>query len=227
MTAFNLKFNDPTFDEDEKANFSSDVLGIKLITHNVSNDESIKKSLLLIDELDEPLSDPGYLAVGMIAEFVKENNFKVVISGDGGDELFGGYEPFLKLNYYKIIKKFPILKKIINIFNKASKDSFDYMGFNYKLKVFEKGLLSNDDFYNSRWLSSYLEEDIKKLITSDIFKKSVFSEKKSIYWFIKKIFLETKIEDDKDKLFLQFQRHYLPNLICSHTDKANMNFSIT
>ncbi len=226
LTAFNLKFNDPTFDEDEKANFSSDVLGIKLITHNVSNDESIKKSLLLIDELDEPLSDPGYLAVGMIAEFVKENNFKVVISGDGGDELFGGYEPFLKLNYYKIIKKFPILKKIINIFNKASKDSFDYMGFNYKLKVFEKGLLSNDDFYNSRWLSSYLEEDIKKLITSDIFKKSVFSEKKSIYWFIKKIFLETKIEDDKDKLFLQFQRHYLPNLICSHTDKANMNFSI-
>ena len=130
------------------------------------------------------------------------------------------------MNYYKIIKKFPILKKIKNIFNKASKDSFDYMGFNYKLKVFEKGLLSNDDFYNSRWLSSYLEEDIKKLITSDIFKKSVFSEKKSIYWFIKKIFLETKIEDDKDKLFLQFQRHYLPNLICSHTDKANMNFSI-
>tara|TARA_A100001011_G_scaffold392898_1_gene481473 strand:- start:725 stop:2632 length:1908 start_codon:yes stop_codon:yes gene_type:complete len=226
LTAFNLKFNDPTFDEDEKANFSSNELGIKLIKHSISNNESVKKSLYLINELDEPLSDPGYLAVGMIAEFVKKNNFKVVISGDGGDELFGGYEPFLKLSYYKIVNKFPILKKIINIFNKVSKDSFNYMGFNYKLKVFEKGLLSNDEFFNSRWLSSYLEEDIKNLVVPDIYKRSIFSEKKSIYWFIKKLFFETKVEDDNDKLFLQFQRHYLPNLICSHTDKANMNFSI-
>ena len=226
LTAFNLKFNEPSFDEDKQASFSSNELGIRLITHSISEEESIKKSLSLIDNLDEPLSDPGYLAVGIIAEFVKQNNFKVVISGDGGDELFGGYEPFLKLKYFKIIKKFSIFKKLINIFNKINKDSFAYMGFNYKLKVFAKGLLSDDDFFNSRWLSSYLEEDIKKLITPYVLKKSMFCEKKSIYWFIKKIFLETKIIDDKDKLFLQFQRHYLPNLICSHTDKANMNFSI-
>ena len=99
------------------------------------------------------------------------------------------------------------------------------MGFNYKLKVFEKGLLSNDDFFNSRWLCSFLEEDIEKLVFPILFKIQFF-KKNSIYWFIKKIFLETKVQDDKDKLFLQFQRHYLPNLICSHTDKANMNFSI-
>ena len=226
LTAFNLKFNEPTFDEDKQANFSSNKIGVKLITYNISEKESVNKSLALIDDLDEPLSDPGYLAVGIIAEFVKKNNFKVVISGDGGDELFGGYEPFLKFDYFNIIRKFSILKKIINLFNKFSKDSFNYMGFNYKLKVFEKGLLSNDDFFNSRWLCSFLEEDIEKLVSSDTLKNSIFYEKKSIYWFIKKIFLETKVQDDKDKLFLQFQRHYLPNLICSHTDKANMNFSI-
>ena len=226
LTAFNLKFNEPTFDEDKQANFSSKELGIKLITHNISEEESIEKSRSLIDNLDEPLSDPGYLAVGMIAEFVNKNNFKVVISGDGGDELFGGYEPFLKLNYFKIIRKFPIIKRLINIINKINKDSFAYMGFSYKLKVFEKGLLSDDDFFNSRWLSSYLEEDIKKLINPNVLESTIFSKKKNIYWFIKNIFSENKTDNDKDKLFLQFQRHYLPNLICSHTDKANMNFSL-
>ena len=66
------------------------------------------KLLDLVDKLDEPISDPGYLAVGLISEFIKNKDYKVVLSGDGGDELFGGYEPFLNsiLIILKIIDQY-------------------------------------------------------------------------------------------------------------------------
>ena len=44
-------------------------------------------------EIDEPISDLGLIAVHQLALYSK-NKFKVVLSGDGGDELFFGYEPF-------------------------------------------------------------------------------------------------------------------------------------
>ena len=38
--------------------------------------------------------------------------------------------------------------------------------------------------------------------------------------------MKSESRNDYEKLLLQYQKHYLSNLICSHTDKANMNFSI-
>ena len=105
----------------------------------------------------------------MISEVVKKSGFKVVLAGDGGDELFGGYEPFLKLDIFKFVKNSYLLKKIISFINTYSKDSFGYMGFTYKLKTFAKGFLHDDEYYNSRWLCAFLPEEIDQLINLNCF----------------------------------------------------------
>ena len=226
LTAFNLKFGDSTFDEDIAAKKTAKNLNIKLISHKIELSDQLKKVKTLIENLDEPLADPGYLAIGMVAEVAKNYNFKVMISGDGGDELFGGYEPFLKLDFFNFVKKSNFLKFLINLYNKFSKDNFGYMGFNYKLRVFAKGLEKNDDFYNSRWLCSFTPDEIKKLINNK-YLKNLELNNSSIYKYIKEFISFTKKgTDDFVKLLSQYQNHYLPNLICSHTDKANMLFSI-
>ena len=226
LTAFNLEFGNSTFDEDIAAKKTAKNLNIKLISHKIELNDQLKKVKSLIENLDEPLADPGYLAIGMIAEVAKNHNFKVIISGDGGDELFGGYEPFLKLGVFKIIKNSNFLKFLIKVYNKFSKDTFEYMGFNYKLRVFEKGLEKNDDYYNSRWLCSFTPDEIKKLINNNFLKNIEFNDY-SIYKYIKELIDFTRVgSDDFTKLLSQYQNHYLPNLICSHTDKANMLHSI-
>jgi len=100
------------------------------------------------------------------------------------------------------------------------------MGFNYKLRVFAKGLDKNDDYYNSRWLCSFTPNEIKKLINNKYLENSEFNES-SIYEYVKELIGFTK-KDSNDfvKLLSQYQNHYLPNLICSHTDKANMLHSV-
>ena len=96
----------------------------------------------LINSLDEPISDLGLLASFEVAKLAS-TKVKVVFSGDGGDELFFGYEPFSK---WKIAKFFAILPRILkenfilSIVNKLPAD-FEYMSFQTKVKIFVKGLL--------------------------------------------------------------------------------------
>ena len=225
LKAFNLKFGNKSFDEDKLASSVAKELNLDLETFEFPEKDIAPTILNLIEHLDEPLSDPGYLAVGMISQYVKKNNYKVVISGDGGDKLFGGYEPFLKYNYYdKLKNNYPILT-ILKLIGKIDfNESFEYMGLSYKFRVFMRGFNKvNDDFYNSRWLSSYLPEEIQKLVSpTEIGIDSI--KEKDIYSFTKELLSD--FNTDLEKLYIQYQRNYLPNMICSHTDKANMNFSV-
>lgn len=55
--------------------------------------------------MDEPISNPTAIAMMKLAEFAKQK-VDVVLGGDGGDELFGGYERYrlsLLVNYYQKI----------------------------------------------------------------------------------------------------------------------------
>lgn len=45
-------------------------------------------------QLDEPIANPTAIPMMKLAEFTKNQGVDVVLSGDGGDELFGGYERY-------------------------------------------------------------------------------------------------------------------------------------
>ncbi len=45
----------------------------------------------LIDHLDEPLADPAAIACYLICQLARQHGIKVLLSGQGGDELFCGY----------------------------------------------------------------------------------------------------------------------------------------
>ena len=80
LTAFNLKFGDSTFDEDIAAKKTAKNLNIKLISHKIELSDQLKKVKTLIENLDEPLADPGYLAIGMVAEVAKNYSPRELIS---------------------------------------------------------------------------------------------------------------------------------------------------
>ncbi len=226
LKAFNLKFGNKSFDEDHFTNLIAKELNLDLETFQLSENNIKTSTLDLIENLDEPISDPGYLAIGMISQFVKKSNFKVVISGDGGDELFGGYEPFLKYKYFKTIKNSKFLLNFFRFIEKINfNESFDYMGLSYKFRIFMRGFKgpNTSDLYNVRWLSSYLPSEMSQLINHSVFGISQIDENK-INQYLNE--LTSNHKNDLEKLFIQYQRNYLTNLICSHTDKANMRFSV-
>jgi asparagine synthase (glutamine-hydrolysing) len=58
---------------------------------------------------DEPFADTSGIPTACVAELAKNNGVKVVLSADGGDELFGGYTHYLKAQ--RFLKKISMIPK--------------------------------------------------------------------------------------------------------------------
>jgi asparagine synthase (glutamine-hydrolysing) len=87
--AFCLDVAEASYSEYEGASFVAERLGLKL--HRVILGPEVLDELpRIVEHADDPLGDSSALAVWCLARQAARS-FKVVISGDGGDELFGGY----------------------------------------------------------------------------------------------------------------------------------------
>jgi asparagine synthase (glutamine-hydrolysing) len=87
--AFSLGFAEQTHNEVPAARQTAAHLGIP-ITEVTLTASALERFVDLVAHADEPLADSSALAVWTLAAETSKH-VKVVLSGDGGDELFGGY----------------------------------------------------------------------------------------------------------------------------------------
>ncbi len=89
-----VRFTEPGYDESDYA---------EAVTHEIASvhhvvtadDESLGRALEVVSRsLAEPLGDPAVLPTWLLAEAAREH-VKVILSGEGADELFGGYPTYL------------------------------------------------------------------------------------------------------------------------------------
>ena len=91
LKTFSVGYSDPKYDESQWSNLVSDTYltnhkTVKLGNSDINN--TIQES---IDIFDEPYSDPSTVPSYVISKVISED-YKVAISGDGGDELLFGYD---------------------------------------------------------------------------------------------------------------------------------------
>ena len=97
--AYNVRFFDQRgFDESFFAESLASKLNLDLNIVNVTEDDFIKNIEKVIWHLDQPMAGPGSFPQYMISKKVSED-VKVVLGGQGGDEIFGGYARYL-LGYF-------------------------------------------------------------------------------------------------------------------------------
>jgi len=82
----------------------------------IKKDEVLPAFKKAIGHLGEPISNATIIPMFLLAERVKKQGIDVVLGGDGGDELFGGYERYRWAVRRSVYKKIP--KGFRNIFNK-------------------------------------------------------------------------------------------------------------
>ena len=95
LNTFSVEIKNSKYDE---SNWSREVARKYGTNHEkVQIDENIKDNEIFssIDSLDEPYSDPSIVPSYLLSKQIAKK-YKVAISGDGGDELLGGYIRFQK-----------------------------------------------------------------------------------------------------------------------------------
>ncbi len=94
VSTFALAFQEKSFNEEPFASFVARHFQTR--HHVLSADfESLKEGFdALLHHLDEPLADPAVIPTYLLARFARQR-IKVALSGEGGDELFGGYPTYM------------------------------------------------------------------------------------------------------------------------------------
>ncbi|MCZ4407262.1 asparagine synthase (glutamine-hydrolyzing) [Cryomorphaceae bacterium 1068] len=90
ILTFNVSFEDAAFDESPFAKAMADHLGAKYHHIHVTRKEVMDNLEQGIDLLGEPFIDSSVFPTMAVSKFAAQH-VKMVLSGDGGDELFMGY----------------------------------------------------------------------------------------------------------------------------------------
>ena len=90
---YTVGYEDERYDEIRYARDLTEKLGITNRSRTIDRDDYLKALPDIIYHMDEPLADPAAIALYFVAQIASED-VKVVMSGEGADELFGGYNSY-------------------------------------------------------------------------------------------------------------------------------------
>jgi asparagine synthase (glutamine-hydrolysing) len=93
VASFTIGFTDSVYDERRWARIAADRFGTEHFEVVVGPDDFIKSLPRLAWYRDEPIAEPSEIPLLLLAEFAGQH-VKVVLTGDGGDEVFGGYPKY-------------------------------------------------------------------------------------------------------------------------------------
>jgi asparagine synthase (glutamine-hydrolysing) len=161
--SFNSDINTYTisypFSEEEvkNASLAARHFGVSHDIKEVSDHEALEQLKENIQHFEEPYS--GFEVLINAAKYAHDRDFKVVLSGNGADELFAGYSHTLKLNRWLLMRNFNFVNPFI-----FTKDKFSQRVKNY---------FSQDDMFDFFRQSqiSMRPLEAKSLIASDIYSK--------------------------------------------------------
>ncbi|MFI9453093.1 asparagine synthase (glutamine-hydrolyzing) [Amycolatopsis sp. NPDC052450] len=90
LIAFTSGFDRQGYSEVDVAAETAAAIGVKHVVRVVSAEEMMEAMPLIVWYLDDPVADPALVPLWFIAREARKH-VKAVLSGEGADELFGGY----------------------------------------------------------------------------------------------------------------------------------------
>ncbi len=106
VNSFSVNFPEKTFNEEP---YSTLVAKRFRTQHHIlkAGKPAMQQALMMLaDHLDEPIADPAIIPTYMISRFARKH-IKVALSGEGSDELFGGYPTYLGARLAEYYLKLP------------------------------------------------------------------------------------------------------------------------
>ncbi len=131
----------------------SEKIGVDHYTKVITSDEFWDAVPTVQYHMDQPLADPSCIALYFVSKLASEH-VKVVLSGEGADELFGGYQVYrnpMNHKLYQTVFPYPLRKLIRNI----AKRMPDIKGRDYLIRATDP---LEEDFIGNAFLYDYKQK---------------------------------------------------------------------
>jgi len=142
LKTFSVSFQGRTFDESSAFRLVASHYGTDHHEFDLSPNDAIVPAIQqLADYSDEPSADAGALPIWFLSKMCR-SEVTVALSGEGADELFGGYTTYLADKYARWIRWTPAFTRKLALHAATRlKASDEKIGFEYKLQRFLEGSL--------------------------------------------------------------------------------------
>lgn len=166
--SFSIGFEEASFDESAYARLAADALGTEHHLERLSGQACVELLPRAVDQLDEPFADPSYLPTHLLSRFVRQT-VKVALAGDGGDELFAGYDPFLAHRPAAFLGRLPrpLLGFLAGAVGRLPAASTN-MSLDFRLKQLFRGLTAPAALRHATWIGAFVPKELESLLHPDL-----------------------------------------------------------
>ncbi len=220
LKTFSMGFRETSYDESA---FAEEVALHVGSTHHleICDLEASQKTVPdLLARLGEPLGDSSVLPTAMLSAFARKH-VTVALSGDGGDELFAGYDPFRVLNRAELYNRLvpgPIHKAVSFVAARLPQSDRN-MSLDFVLNRGLKGLKHPPNLWNPLWLAPLQPDEIADIFETRVSADELYSEAMAAWDATHSTHLVDRVLDF-------YTRFYLTDDILVKTDRASMMHSL-
>jgi asparagine synthase (glutamine-hydrolysing) len=220
LRTFTVGFTESSFDESPFAARVAEHVAARHRCERFSLERSRELLPSLVERLDEPLADPSLLPTALLCGAARRD-VTVALGGDGGDELFAGYDPFRALRWADAYARWVPrpLHRAIRLLVARLPTSHGYMSLDFRLKRTLAGVSHARRLWNPVWLAPLAPSELEELFEAPVDPEEVYSEAIDAW--------EACREGSLVDRTLQFYtRLYLQNDILTKLDRASMLHSL-
>ena len=168
---FSVGFSEAGFDETTYAKELSEMLGINNYQKHISSDDFFKILPTVQYHTDEPHANLSTVPLYFLSKLAREQ-VKVVLSGEGSDEMFAGYNEYYEPTILKVYRIIPLfIRKFIAF---VAKQFPHFPGQNTLIlygKPIEERYIGHGSLFDEKEINKVLNDDLKDdMKISDVLK---------------------------------------------------------
>ncbi len=168
LATFAIGFEEDSFDESAWARLAADRVGSDHHLERLSGRACLDLVPEVVEVLDEPFADPSILPTLLLSRFVRRH-VTVALAGDGGDELFAGYDTFLAHGPAAWVARLPRpALAAASALAARLPSSARNMSLDFRVKQFLRGLAVPPSLRHQAWIGSFTPAELRGVLHRDL-----------------------------------------------------------